>query len=355
VGTNVSSVTVDVAVIGGGPSGSATALRLARAGCDLRLVTAKPPAGPAEGQLLAAVGRHALDRLGIWEAFTALGFQPSYGSMTSWGGDEVSEGSSIFNPDGPDWMMRRHEFDAMLLAQAQAAGATACEGPVVAADPRDAHWNLDLRGGARLRAKVVIDATGRRAMLARRFGRREAVDHLVAVRYRMPKPPEGPTPAFTVESSPDGWWYTLPAPDGGLTVFEMTDVDLLRPELSPQRFGDTGLTARRAGGHRLTPSVGVQAAATVRHRVDARGLLAVGDAAVARDPLAADGLCFSLVSAREAADTALAMLGGESARQAAYVSGLDGVLQRYLQERDHMYGLEKRWRDRPFWQRRQRA
>jgi flavin-dependent dehydrogenase len=144
----------------------------------------------------------------------------------------------------------------------------------------------------------------------------------------------------------------VPASDGGLSVFEMTDRDLWQQELSGERFAATTLTRLRCGGQAIGASLGVFPAATVQHRVDAPGLLAVGDAAIARDPLAAEGLCFALVSAREAADTAAAMLAGDSRRQRAYTEGLNRVFGEHLEQRSHVYASEARWADRPFWQRR---
>ena len=82
------------------------------------------------------------------------------------------------------------------------------------------------------------------------------------------------------------------------------------------------------------------------------GWLAVGDAALACDPLSSQGLLNALYSAVLAADAVGRALGGEAAAPAAYQRGMAPVADAYRAHLDAWYGLERRWADRPFWARR---
>jgi flavin-dependent dehydrogenase len=78
-----------------------------------------------------------------------------------------------------------------------------------------------------LRANVVIDATGRAARLAPWVGaQRFLLDHLVSVVTQFNGIDTTREGYVMVETTPDGWWYTAPVPDGRMMVMLMTDSDL---------------------------------------------------------------------------------------------------------------------------------
>jgi hypothetical protein len=97
------------------------------------------------------------------------------------------------------------------------------------------------------------------------------------------------------------------------------------------------------------PRVEVVSARTQRlGRAGGEGWLAVGDAAMAFDPLASDGIAKALDDGIEAV---AALAGGPDAlrrREARLAERFD----RYCQEHGVCYGLERRWPDRAFWRRR---
>jgi flavin-dependent dehydrogenase len=80
--------------------------------------------------------------------------------------------------------------------------------------------------------------------------------------------------------------------------------------------------------------------------------LAVGDAALAVDPISGSGVVRALRTAAQAADALLAALSGDGEAVPAYDRGLDEACTRYLIERLGYYEAEGRYPDAPFWQRR---
>jgi flavin-dependent dehydrogenase len=89
-----------------------------------------------------------------------------------------------------------------------------------------------------------------------------------------------------------------------------------------------------------------------RAAYDARWL-AVGDAALAVDPISGSGVVRALQTAHAAATTVIAILTGDESRPiAAYEAELDRECTQYLRERAQYYGAERRWDSAPFWRRR---
>src|SRR5207247_427230 len=85
-----------------------------------------------------------------------------------------------------------------------------------------------------LRARFLVDASGRASVLARICGvDRVSIDRLVgATMFFQPrdgsaKSPVDPHGAFTlIEATQDGWCYSAPLPHGRLVVACMTDADI---------------------------------------------------------------------------------------------------------------------------------
>ena len=254
-----------------------------------------------------------------------------------------------------------------MLAQAAAdAGAELrCATTCVRAD-RDDCWVLSitedgLPAGEPVRAGVLVDATGRAARIGRQLGGRPAVfDRLVGVAALLDGVDAGEEGFVLVETTPDGWWYSAPTTTGRMVGMLMTDTDVCRglrvsvPGRWHERLAGTRLTAARIAGAvvwgpRVFPAASQR---LCRAAYDARWL-AVGDAALAVDPISGSGVVRALRTARAAATTVLAMLTGDESRPiAAYEAARDRECTQYLRERALYYGAERRWDSTPFWRRR---
>jgi flavin-dependent dehydrogenase len=140
----------------------------------------------------------------------------------------------------------------------------------------------------------------------------------------------------------------------------MTDTDVCHglrasiPGRWRERLAVARLTAARIAGSvvwgpRVFPAVSQRLG---RVASDAPWL-AVGDAALAVDPISGSGVVRALRTAREAAPTVLSMLTGDERRLiAAYEAERDRECAQYLRERALYYRAERRWDSAPFWRRR---
>src|SRR6187549_1177938 len=101
-----------VAVVGGGPAGAATALALRRRGvADVLLVEAGDYRGVRFGESVPPDLRLPLDALGLWTSFVAQGHEPCLGSCSVWGSAQPGYNDFLFNPHGHGWHLDRARFD----------------------------------------------------------------------------------------------------------------------------------------------------------------------------------------------------------------------------------------------------
>jgi flavin-dependent dehydrogenase len=359
-------IRVDVAVIGAGPAGSAAALHLARDGWSV-LLADTGEARAARGETLLPAARLALERLGVWEAFEQAGHPVCAGGRAVWGGAEETDLRHVFDPYGPARFIDRARFDADLRAAAAAAGARVRSPVRVRLDGRAAEGGsmLRLAGGAgesQVHARYVIDATGRRAALARRFGaQRIHIDALACAFVTLaPQTWAGAGGETFVEACPLGWWYRAVDTAGRMTVTLFSDADLLKAAGATRATGWFALYGESKGAGELPLSAtdltgppAVTSATLGRlSQTWGDGWVAAGDAALTLDPLAARGVTAALVGGLHAATALSAHDAGVSNSLTHYSRMLDWVFDQHLASRADYYGLETRCAEFPFWRRR---
>jgi flavin-dependent dehydrogenase len=357
---------LDVAVVGAGPAGAAIAWRLARAGCRVALLERSRFDAPRVGESLAPGVTPLLAELGAWDDFLALQPLPSYGTHSVWGSPELQSHSHLFTPYGNGWHVDRSRFDRMLAEHAAAAGARLRLGCRVVHVEAASNGGsvLQVEGDGRpLRADLLIDATGRQASLARWVGARHAVfDRLVGVAVPLDDPAAASHGYTLVETTPDGWWYCAPIGPRRSMAMLMTDADLARRHAQGGVAGwhaalrHAGTTTSRIGKARPQAAPAVVPAVSRRlvrsPAPTCQRWLAVGDAALAVDPVSGSGVLRALRTAAAGARAALAALAGDADAVGAYEQQCDDDCRRYLAEWAAYYAAEPRWRASPFWQRR---
>jgi flavin-dependent dehydrogenase len=361
------SETVDVLVAGGGPAGAAAALTLASRGRRVLLVEATRYDAPRVGESLSPRVHPLLREMGVDPDLRALEPLPSYGTASVWGSDEVQSQSFVFSPYGPGWHVDRRRVDQALAAAAVRAGARVVTGVHVSRVEAegDGGWRIDLHGGpSPVRARALVDATGRAPALARWLGaRRVRADRLAgaAVHFGGAGEDRGGFPL--VEAVEEGWWYSAPLPGGGMVVIYMTDADLLarraaaRAEGWHQSLAGTRHTAARCAG--LRPVWGPRVFSALSHTLRRpapvpRGApwLAAGDARAAMDPLSSSGVPHALQGGRDAGEAIHCWLDGDPAAAAAYEQAQERAFTDYLPLRAAYYAMETRWPGSSFWRRR---
>ena len=358
----------DVAIAGGGPAGCATALALARRGHRCLVVEKSSYADLRVGETLPAAVRRLLIDLGAWERFMAAGFIPAHVIAAIWGADRAHENAAIFDPYGHGWHIDRQRFDRLLAQAAVDAGVTlAQQARITSSDIDDRGlWRLriDSAGSAcDARARMLVDATGRAACIARRMGaRRICADRLVGLTgfFRRPGSDIARNIPMLVEAVEDGWWYSAPLPDRRLAVAYLTDADLAGNRaagVSKRFLGQleraSRTSARLRECHWDDGPKACAANSSYSSPMCAGHWVAVGDAAMAFDPLASQGVYRALGSGLQAAAAIEQHWGGDPNALKDYERRLIADFDRYLAQRRHFYRLERRWPKQEFWRRRQ--
>jgi hypothetical protein len=199
----------------------------------------------------------------------------------------------------------------------------------------------------------VVDATGRRRGVARRLGGCvEHGDRLVGVVAHLPEAEVRGTPR--VDAAPEGWWYSTAVPVGGRVILFFTDADLPAAGRARRPGGLAALAAGVPGLTDVAPLLSqvtaypLAAGTAWLARPRGHRWLAVGDAAVAIDPLSGQGLLMALVGGVRAA---AAIVG----QDATYERWLAGALVSLRLQQRAAYACEWRWPNHPFWSRRRIA
>lgn len=362
---------VNIAIIGGGPAGTAMAIALRQANSDLTIAVleASDYSGFRVGETVPPTFRQPLQQLGLWEVFAADGHQPSLGTSGVWGGPEVVYQDFLFHPMGHGWCLDRNRFEQTLAREAQARGATVTTGVRVVGHEQlaDGSWQLTFRDRARqtdsLRASFVVDASGHRAVFASKQGSpRLWFDHLVGVSAHFTLPDTTPSEGqhVRIEASEEGWWYAAKLPNKQAIVTWMSDREIVRqqehhrPEQWTALLNQTHHIRELVADVPTPDTLQVYSAASYRLRhVVGANWVAIGDAASTFDPLSSAGITKAIGSAISAASAVIQSLAGDSAALAHYEQRFNHQYDEYLETRKAHYVQEQRWPDSAFWQRRQ--
>ncbi len=365
------SANYEVVIVGGGPAGAAAAITLARAGRRVLLAEAlAQPAAFKIGESLPPAARPLLRELGAEAAMLAGGHLPSAGFVAAWGDAQAVERDFIREHHGSGWHLDRPRFDAELRATAAAAGADVrldCAFVRWRRSDEAGRWDLRFarrEGTLHVATPWVIDATGRRALVATHYGA-PAVgeDDLVAFCLVLPACEGAADTRTFIEAAEDGWWYFTGLPGGRRLVAFCTDSDL--PAAAEMAVA-ARFARRLAATQHLRQAVGDPATAAVervrrfpagsvtRRAFGGEGWLAVGDATLAFDPLSSQGLIHALHTGLRGAQTILALAAGDTAALGTWHERLRAIHAGYRRHFAQCYAAERRWPDAPFWQRRHR-
>jgi flavin-dependent dehydrogenase len=352
----------DVVVAGGGPSGSAAAIDLSRRGFQVALIDAAPIEQSAYddfrvGETLPPEIRVSLTKLGIWEQFLETDRLESYGIRSAWETPVARHRDFLFNPYGCGWHVDRARFDAMLACAAARAGAELLTSARITGVSRsvDGRWLLEIvqgRARRRLCGGMLVEATGRKASIARKLGcRGRVVDRLIGAVALLPR--RETTQWTLIEAVENGWWYSAPIPGDRMIFAYMTDSDLWRKSGWLNLLKSAPLTWERADVIEMpSPKRIVSAASVLREPVHGPNWIAAGDAALAYDPLSGLGVHKAIESGLQSSAAIARQLEGDSEAMMEYGNWTVESFRSYLSVRQRFYGSVERWPGSLFWQRR---
>jgi flavin-dependent dehydrogenase len=355
----------DVAIIGGGPAGSVAAALLARAG--RRVIVLERDKFPRFhiGESLLPFSMRAFTRLGLHEKFARAGFMEKFGGeMYGACGDD---GVKFYFEDGfrsqtdRSYQVTRADFDKLLLDHAAESGAEVREEiGVDNVDFSDDGATLAIsrkgNGGAeQIRARYVIDASGRNSILSAKFKLKKNYEHLqkvsVFAHYDGMTRAEGRDGTLTrMVRAIDRWFWVIPLSATRTSIGVVLDgVVYKKSGLSAEEFLQQAieeqplLMQQMRHAERVTP---VRTAADFSYRSTRlfgdRWLLA-GDAAGFIDPVFSSGVFLAVLAGEQAADALHVVLDHPGKRRklfARYERTVNKAMDVYLRFVDAWYSKE---------------
>ena len=314
---------VDVVVVGGGPSGTAAAIVLARAGRDVVLVDkATFPRDKCCGDGLTAAALRELEWLGLqpesvpdWQVVNQAWLRGPTGRTVAF---PLPEGRGQYSVCAP-----RAQLDAALLDVARAAGVKVHDGHALTeATPIEGGIELDIDGLGPVTARYAIGADGMWSPLRKALGVAPAGYLGDWHAFRQYFSGVGTAASgLWVWFEPDllpGYAWSFPLPGGRANVgfgihrdsgIPTRDMKRMWPEIlaRPHIREVLGDGARPEGVHKAWP-IPARVDDTPLTAGDGRALF-VGDAACATDPMTGEGIAQALLSGRWAAEAILSEPG----------------------------------------------
>ncbi|MFN7979032.1 MAG: NAD(P)/FAD-dependent oxidoreductase [Vicinamibacterales bacterium] len=351
----------DVAVIGGGPTGSSAATTLARAGRSVLVVERDvfPRFHIGESQLPWING--ILERLGALEKMKTAGFVQKWGASFTTADGSASQyadfSRAVEVPQPQTWQVPRADFDHLLLEHARSQGASVeydCRADDIAFAPDGVTLTLRTAAGSRtVRAAAVVDASGRHGVIAKRFGTR-VIDPLlqnIAVHAQFTGVPraEGRRAGdIRMVTRPDrGWFWFIPISPTVMSVGVVLPKAVYNA--APRRSPEESLAgfiaeapaaaALMANAQPVSPARFEADFSYVHSQLAGDRFVIAGDAGAFLDPIFSTGVLLGMqagIDAAEALDAALAAGDLSRSRFAAYEAA---VVRRYQHFRRFVVGF----------------
>ncbi|CAB1274480.1 lysine-epsilon-oxidase maturase LodB [Candidatus Nitrosacidococcus tergens] len=364
---------VDVAIIGGGPAGSSCGLTLRTYKPTYRVALIESSTYNATrlGENVSSALLPLLSYLEIKEhLFSQTTYRECFAVKAYWGNNTPLLQHSLRHWMGESYLLDRQYFDVMLAETFCGRGGKlylSCRvEAILPLEDKNVGYLLQLRHRSgkqfALSARFLVDATGRKANIARKLGAISTrYDSLIGVsRFFSANSATSWSQDIIIESAPEGWWYSAPLPENRLVVTLMTDAKLWREQRQDDNLGywelllkqapnsytrirqaaltaDTKLTLRLAHTHVLNEAIG-------------KNWLSVGDAAVSFDPLSSLGIGFSMHSGCHAARAIVSNLESREIDSLChYNDSIKKQFTEYLPIWQRYYRYENRYSYSPFW------
>lgn len=377
----------DVIVVGGGPAGCSTALSFLRSSKDTRVLVIDDSDQTTfkVGESLPSEATRVLGYLDptipglLREASVAKDHLISTGNSSAWNEPDLYDNYAIMSVWGPGWHLDRAKFDETLRHSVRQQLEGGDRGELLRA-----RWTSIERIGTKWKVEVqdqvtgamqsyeclwVIDATGRKASVAKKLGARTVKrDDLLAFYTVFEKADSDVIDndyRTVIEATESGWFYTTQLPKQRRLVVYHTD------GASPTAKSARKLTEWLALLHEEAPQVSSliggpgyevlnePGVSYPRSTAAASSFLepvwdvttqwaAVGDAAMAFDPLSSQGMLTALKTGTILGLELARRLANDETQRRSMVDVYDVIGKDFEEKKAHYYGQVRRF-DTEFW------
>jgi flavin-dependent dehydrogenase len=314
----------DVLVAGGGPGGAALATFVARAGHSCLVFDQSKFPRYHIGESLIPHTYGVLDRLGVLPKLKASNFPLKHSvRFVARNGKESMPfyfSETIPGERAVTWQVERGEFDRLLLDHARDNGVEIRDETQVCSVIFENGRAVGVAASRHqqekfeVRAKVVVDASGRACLIGHQLGLKREVPGLKKASIwgyyrggeRLPGIDAGETTMFLIPGG--GWFWYIPLPDDMVSVGIVAAPEYLfaqgdnRQEIFLREVAKcVPLASRLACAEHIGPVRGLRQLAYLNRQTCGDGWVMIGDARAFLDPIYSSGLFLALASAELAA------------------------------------------------------
>jgi len=342
----------DVAIIGGGPAGSSTAILLAGKGRKVVIVEKEKFPRFHIGESLLPYSMGAFDRLGIHDRLKAEGM-PKYGGeiATTCGTRAVKfyfkNGFRLQHHQA--FQVERATFDKILLDRARQCGAEVREETMVekvAFSPDDVTLSVKGEAGlAEIRARYLVDCSGRHSVVGRHFGLKSDYAHLrkfsCYAHYENVQRDEGIDAGLTrLVRASKYWFWLIPLDERRTSIGVVMDSEEFKTrKTSPEETlaqtieESPVMRDRMSAARRVSQVYSVGDYSYRNSRLTGDRWMLAGDAAGFIDPIFSTGVFLAIHSGEQCADaidTILTKPGKRTGLFRKYERSMHRIMDMYL-------------------------
>ena len=319
----------DVVVVGGGPAGASAATVLAAAGHRTLVLEKERFPRFHVGESLLPAAWPLWDRLGVTKEIEEAGFVVKQG--INFGMFNQPEQVVLRTAEYPDYFQRpytfhveRAKFDEILLDNAARKGADVRQEWTVADVIMDGDRAVGVMAGPNgeppreIRARVVVDGSGRNCLLSRKLGWRKPDPSLNKVshyaHFRNAQRTTSGDPQFPESVSTDihtidgGWVWYIPLSDGIVSVGAVLDAKFAGHLKGPQARFDFSIESCplvkswMADSEQVTEMHTISNISYLNDCFVGDGFVMIGDASMFVDPVFSAGVTIAIRGGIFAAD-----------------------------------------------------
>lgn len=367
----------DILIIGGGIAGCIAAISLTN-DYNVTLIDKKTTPVDRIGESLSPAAQRILKKLDLLENesddFKQSLFSNNLGMQSYWGSDQLHIVDHLKNPDGFSRSLDRKNFEVYLRQKAFERGVNCLWGiRLFNSSYEENLWKVtgksdDLKNRTThtIHATFVIDATGRQSHFTKSVGiKRVQYDKLISCWISMPN--TNINTMSTIVANELGWWYSAVLPNNKRIISFQTDADLIDKAILKNSTSFLTLIKQ----HKIMQSLlaknekeitfhgTVSANSTRLEQPAGKQWIALGDAAISFDPLSSQGMFNAMANAMQFKEliTNFNFIKDFSVTKMEdfnilYSNQIKQVWNHYLKHKNLFYSAEKRWKDAPFWKRR---
>lgn len=359
----------DIVIIGAGPAGAIAAGQLASSGLSVLVVEANGNTIPKWGNLLPMAAVRVLDQCNLWERFQAQDHRLTAGNQLAWGNRRIHKATAKPNPHDQAYLVDRAQVEELWVDYALENGAEIwMEATFNTCKQNPDGWEIEAEAQSqqrKIKARFMIDASGTKRAVQSYLGIPFQLEDIQECWISLLEPVEKDSRypiSGMVESVENGWWYASPTPNGQLQLmfFTQPSISAIPPAELPRKWeAEKDRTSHLKNLLIQFPfkQIGKTEVVQVENgrtaQIAGEHWCAIGDAAIAFDPLSSQGLLSALYAGIRIKEPVAQWLRGNRQPMAQYTENQMAIYQSYLANHTQLYLEEKRWPQSPFWKQRQ--